>query len=355
MNLLFVNLSKNWGGGEKWFYTVGNAMRERGHTVYWLVYPGSELEQRLAAENLPYQAMKLRTTSLLNSFAMRRLEHWMRSINADAVLLNGSHELKTVGLASWRVKIPKIVFRRGVSYPLKQSFINRWFIYHIPTHFLANAKATFDAFVEAFPPVAELKNLTLNNGIEMAKWTDVPTQPVANRVLMSARLSPEKGIDRALRAIHILKSRGIEAELHILGEGSEKGKLKSLADSLGIADKIIFAGFVQDIRPELAKAWLFLFTPTHGEGTSLALVEAMAMGIPCVAFDTPAMSEVIVPDETGYLAPEGNIEALADHMQKLLEDTELRSRLGYQARQRSMQHFSLKRLAEKLEAFLEED
>lgn len=352
MNLLFVNLSKNWGGGEKWFFTVGKAMRAQGHDVHWLVYPDSELAKRLAAEKLPFTAMKLRSTSLLNSFAMRKLENWLRPKSIEAVLLNGSHELKAVGLAAWRVKIPKIIFRRGVSYPLKYNTINRWFIYHIPTHFLANSQATFDAFAQTFPYIKKLKYTHISNGIEMEKWTEVEARPEAGRIVMAARLSSEKGIDRALQAVQFLKKEGINLQLHILGEGPQKGNLIALAQKLNITEEVSFHGFVQDIRSELAKAWLFLFTPTHGEGTSLALVEAMAMGIPCVAFDTPSMAEVIVPDETGFLAKEGDIEALAGHIKTILQDENLRHRLGLRAKERALQHFSLERLVKELEVFL---
>lgn len=352
MILLFVNLSKNWGGGEKWFFTVGKALRERGHEVHWLVYPGGELAMKLEAEKLPFQAMKLRSGSLLNSFAMRKLEVWLRSISADAVLLNGSHELKAVGLAAWRVKIPKIVFRRGVSYPLKDNFLNRWFIAHIPTHFLANSDATLEAFAETFPYVKTIKHTAIYNGIEMEKWTEIEAKPLPGQLVMCARLSPEKGIDRALKAIHVLKKEGIHFHLNILGDGPESTKLKVLATTLNIPAHVTFHGFVQDIRPELAKAWLFLFTPTHGEGTSLALVEAMALGVPCVAFDTPSMAEVIVHGETGFLAKEGDIAALAGHIKQILLDEALRNQLGHQAKERALQHFSMQRLVGKLEDFL---
>ncbi len=352
MNLLFVNLSKNWGGGEKWFFTVGKALREGGHDVHWLVYPGGELEKRLAGEKLPFEAMKLRTSSLLNSPKMRRLENWMRSISADVILLNGSHELKGVGLAAWRVKIPKIVFRRGVSYPMKQNFLNRWFITHIPTHFLANSQATFEAFAEAFPYVKKLPNATIYNGIEMAEWENISPDPLRGRMLMSARLSPEKGIDRAIRALQLLKAGGIEATLHLLGEGPERSRLQALSQEAGLAEQVVFHGFVEDIRPELAKAWLFLFTPTHGEGTSLALVEAMALGIPCVAFDTSAMSEVITHGENGFLAKEGDVEELASFLKKVLLDEDLRNQMGLRAKEKALQRFSLQRLLDELEAFI---
>lgn len=352
MNLLFVNLSKNWGGGEKWFFTVGKALRARGHEVQWLVYPGSELANRLAAEELPFEAMKLRSTSLVNSFAMRRLENWLRTLSADAVLFNGSHELKAVGIAAWRVKIPKIIFRRGVSYPLKHNSLNRWFIHHIPTHFLANAQATLDAFAETFPYIKKLKHAVIANGIEIVDWAAIETKPQPGQVYMSARLSAEKGIDRALQAIKLLKTEGVSVHLHVLGDGAEKRNLISLAQKLHLTDDVTFHGFVQDIRPELAKAWLFLFTPTHGEGTSMALVEAMALGIPCVAFDTPSMAEVIVPGETGFLAKDGDVESLASQIKTILLDEELRNSLGSQAKERALRQFSLERLVGELEGFL---
>jgi glycosyltransferase involved in cell wall biosynthesis len=352
MKLIFANLSKGWGGGEKWFFTVGKALMARGHEVAWIVYPGSALAQRLRQENLPHYAAPLRTWQLLNPLQMGKLKNWLRRFEADAVLLNASHELKVVGWAAARVGVPKVVLRRGVSYPLSDHAFNRWLIHKVVTHFLANAEATFQAFAARFPFIRSLPHATVYNGIDVASWTRTQPQPKAGHLIMSARLAREKGIDRALQALALLKQRAVSARLSILGEGPDEERLRQLTKELELEDRVQFLGFVEDVPEVLRKGWAFVFTPTHGEGTSLALIEAMALGMPCLAFDTPAMKEVILNGETGYLLPDGDITGLADRLQQLLADSELRHRLGAQAKARAESHFDLSRVAEEVEALL---
>jgi len=76
MNIILVNLSKNWGGGEKWFFTVGKKLKEKGHKVTWLVYPNSELERRLQAHELPFDAMPVPLGSLFNYRKLRHTKRW---------------------------------------------------------------------------------------------------------------------------------------------------------------------------------------------------------------------------------------------------------------------------------------
>lgn len=351
--ILFANLSREWGGGEKWFLTVGLALRARGHDVRLLVYPGSVLERRAIAAEVPCYPIAARTSSLLNPVKLCRLKRFVKRLRPEAVMLNASHELKVIGLVAHWAKVPKVIFRRGVSYAVSQNPYNRWVIRHAVTHFLANSNATFDANVKAFPSLNQKKHLTAYNAIDLTAWQTVEPAPEPGLIVMSARLSPEKGIERAIEAMRLLKRKGVKAHLLILGEGPELTNLQELVAKYNLQSEITFAGFLKDIRPQLKRASIFLFTPHFGEGTSIALIEAMALGIPCVAFETPAMNEVIIHGETGFLAPDGDIEALSGFLQQLLTDEAMRQEMGKKAQLRAEKHFSFDRLVGQVEGFLE--
>jgi glycosyltransferase involved in cell wall biosynthesis len=171
---------------------------------------------------------------------------------------------------------------------------------------------------------------------------------------MSARLSPEKGIDRAIDAVGILHQQGLKAELMVLGEGKERPKLESQIAALGLVSEVQLRGFVENVPAELNSSSIFLFTPRRGEGTSLALIEAMLLELPCVVMDSPAMVEVVIDGETGFVVPEGEVGALAEVLRKLLVNEPLRLEMGRKGKERALAHFTLEGLVDRLAHWLEE-
>ena len=350
--ILLVNLSKIWGGGEKWFLTMGKCLEKEGFPVTWMVYPGSPLEERCKDSKLPHVSLALRLIHL--PILLNTLTQKLREIGPDLILLNASQELKTVGIVGKELGISHIIFRRGVSYPLRPHRLNRWIIKNVVTGFLANSQATYSAFSQAFPCVEEKPHLTLNNGIHIDDWlTDITPNPEPGRLGLVARLSVEKGIDRAILAMKQVKKAGISAELHILGEGPDEERLKQLTQTQNLEDCVVFRGFSKAVREELAKFSLFIFTPKYGEGTSIALVEAMALSLPCLVMDTPAMKEVVLNGETGYVVPDGQTEVLGDKIIELLTDNPKRMTMGKAAKERAATHFNLPFIAKDLAAWIE--
>jgi glycosyltransferase involved in cell wall biosynthesis len=350
--LLLVNLSKSWGGGEKWMFSVAEAWQARGHRVHLLVYPDSALAQRLTEAGIPFSAMALRSLSLLNPVKVGRLAGLLKNLNPDAMLLNASHELKTAGLVGHWVGVPEIVFRRGVSYALTPNRLNRWLLQRVATRFLANSQATFQAMTTAFPSLLSKPHLTLNNGIDPSDWQPDPARRKPFRIGVSARLSPEKGLERLIEAVALVRESVPEVELRIMGEGPQRAELQALAEAKGVAGHVQFAGFVADVVAELQTCQVFGFTPHFGEGTSLALIEAMLLELPCVVMDSPAMSEVVLDGETGFVVPDGDVAALAARFTLLLQQTDLSQSMGKAGRQRALAHFTLDRIVDALQAWV---
>ncbi len=108
-------------------------------------------------------------------------------------------------------------------------------------------------------------------------------------LLMVGRLEPQKGHETVLRA---LASVPAEWKLSLVGTGSLERHLKELAEKLGVMSRVHFLGERQDIPARLADADLFLF-PSHWEGMGLALLEAIAAGVPTLASDLPATRDLL--------------------------------------------------------------
>jgi glycosyltransferase involved in cell wall biosynthesis len=159
------------------------------------------------------------------------------------------------------------------------------------------------------------------------------TQPAGRpRLITVARLSAEKGVDDAIRALAVLGADGVEAELEVVGEGPQRSELEALAGELGVSERIHFAGFVPQ-GPELVRyldqADLFVLA-SRSEGLPHSLVEAMARGLPVVATAIGGIPTFLLAGG-GMVVPVGDPEALGRTVGQLLTDKARWSELSGQA------------------------
>ena len=157
----------------------------------------------------------------------------------------------------------------------------------------------------------------------------LPTVVQEPVVIGMGRFSREKGFDLLVRAMAIVSS---PAKLVLLGEGREERNLRHLAESLGLSRRVEFPGFRKPPYGILRKATVFVL-PSRYEGFPNGLVEAMALGVPCVATRCRTGPEEIIRDgENGLLIPVENPGSMAAAIDRLLRDAKLRERMGRAAR-----------------------
>ena len=147
-------------------------------------------------------------------------------------------------------------------------------------------------------------------------------------VVSVARLHPQKALDVLLCAAATLPR---SVRIAIAGEGPQRAELEALAERLGMAARVHLVGRLEDPREMLGAADAFVL-PSLFEGMPGALLEAMALGLPCVATAIPGTVEVVEDRATGLLVPPSDPEALESALRELLADPELRRRLGAAAR-----------------------
>jgi L-malate glycosyltransferase len=155
------------------------------------------------------------------------------------------------------------------------------------------------------------------------------------------RLEHRKGPDLALDALVSV----LGAELEITGEGPEREALARRAASLGLAPRVRFHGYVEDTRDRLASADAALCS-SREEGLGVALLEAMAMGLPVVALPVGGVPEIVRDGETGWLAAERTSEALAARMRDAMRSESKGKALGRAARETVVREYSACAMAE---------
>lgn len=159
-------------------------------------------------------------------------------------------------------------------------------------------------------------------------------------ILAVGNLYPVKDHATLLRALPELPG----ARVAIAGRGEEEPNLRRLAAELGIEARVHLLGLRDDVDRLLAAADLFV-QPSRSEGLPLAVLEAMAAGLPVVATRVGGMGEAVADGETGILVEPGRPEALAAALRRLLGDDVLRERMGRAARTRAQAEFSVETMA----------
>ena len=149
-------------------------------------------------------------------------------------------------------------------------------------------------------------------------------------IVSVGRLIPAKGFDVLLTAFARVAPEFPAWNLAIVGEGPERGALRRLAESLGIANRATLTGWLAEPGEMLATASLFVMS-SHYEGFPNALVEAMACGLPVISTNWTGSDEIITHELDGLLVPVGRSESLGHAMRRVMGDREMRDRLGQNA------------------------
>ncbi|GAA0820086.1 glycosyltransferase family 4 protein [Streptosporangium amethystogenes subsp. fukuiense] len=147
-------------------------------------------------------------------------------------------------------------------------------------------------------------------------------------VVAAGRLVAQKGFDLLIPAFRQVVDRHPDWRLRIYGTGKKKGQLRALLKEHRLGDNVTLMGRTDRLDEELARASFYVLS-SRFEGLPMVMIEAMTHGLPVVAFDCPTgPADVLTPEVDGLLVPSRDVDALAAAMIRLIEDRELRRRMG---------------------------
>ncbi len=200
------------------------------------------------------------------------------------------------------------------------------------------------------------------NGIDPARWsgggkTTAGAKPAGKGrvpiILSVGRLCPEKAQATLIRVSARLVNAGLYHRLVLVGGGEMAEALRQTARELGVEGSVLLAGEVGDPSGFYQKADVFALSSV-AEGMPNALMEAQLCGLPAVTTDAGGAREVVVDGETGYVVPVGDEAAFAAALRRLLEDPELRQRMGEAGRRRMLDVFSVERMVREVDRLFAE-
>ncbi|HAH05265.1 MAG TPA: hypothetical protein DCM05_01875 [Elusimicrobia bacterium] len=146
-------------------------------------------------------------------------------------------------------------------------------------------------------------------------------------VVSVGNLKPQKNAGDFLRLASLVLMKRPDARFLFVGDGELRRRLEEAAARAGLEGKLVFAGWRKDVPELLAASDLFVLTSLW-EGLPRALVEAMKSGLPCACYATDGVVDVLTDGRNGFTAPQGDWEGLAAKALALLDDEDLRRRLG---------------------------
>ena len=170
---------------------------------------------------------------------------------------------------------------------------------------------------------------------------------------MVARLERHKDQATLIRAARILKERGRNIQVWLIGEGNRRLELEHLIHDNNVREIVKLLGMRRDVADLIGHMHLFAFSTTPDEGLGIALLEAMAAGVPIVASDVGACREVLDNGQSGYLVSPGDPVALADAIDAVCSDAPSAQERAAKARQKVLREFSIEEMAWRYAALLD--
>jgi sugar transferase (PEP-CTERM/EpsH1 system associated) len=211
---------------------------------------------------------------------------------------------------------------------------------------VSHAIATYATQVIGIPAD---KLVVIPNGIDLEKYTNLPSQNQARtrfglpqkEFIIGAigRLHPVKGYSTLLQAFIQIARERLQTHLLFVGEGPDRQKLAAQAARAGLSERVTFLENQVDI-PGLLPGLDVLAMPSLHEGLGIVAIEAMAAGLPVVGTRVGGIPEVVIDGESGLLTPPSDAQALAEALLRLINDPDLRKRLGLAGRAHVYAHFS---------------
>ncbi len=242
---------------------------------------------------------------------------------------------------------PPIGARESVALRFKDLWLDR---------VVVGAHENIDAFVQEMGRKRS-KMRVIHTGIELTRWTPDLDREAARAELglgpdvlvvgTHSRLDDErKGVNYFIEMAAQLAPRFERARFLIAGDGLLRPALQAQAAALGVAERVVFAGWRTDIPRILAAMDVFVMQSTF-EGGPTTVLEAMAAQRAVVATCVGMVPEVINDGETGLITPVRDSHALAQAVSRLLEDGALRERMARRAREHALGHFSIQQMVDR--------
>jgi glycosyltransferase involved in cell wall biosynthesis len=353
--VLHLNTETGWRGGEAQTLYLAEGLEKRGVRCLVVVPPGCPLERRAAARGLAVASVPMHGEWDL--LAARRVAALARHHGAGLLHYHTAHAVGIGTLATLFAGRRPAVAARRLSFRIRGRLLGRLKYSWRVDRVIAVSEAIRRSLIAQ--GIAAGRVVTIHSGIDPGRFSGGDRNRFRGSIAAATRswprdawligtaahLAAHKAIGLFLEAAEMASRDLPQARFVVVGRGEEEGALRHEAARLGLQDRILFAGFRDDMPDVMAGLDLFVLPSTSGEGSPAVLKEAMAAGLPVAATALDGVEEIIQDARHGLLTPPGDAPALARAVVTLSRDGDLRQRLSIEARRR-VAEFTIDRMVD---------
>ncbi len=342
MRILHVDTQKGFRGGEQQLLWLAVGLKNRGiETAVACIE--DELYSRCLENGI--KTIKLSKNRLKNISEVARIGK-----NFDIIHAHASHAHTICALSKMSNKKP-LVYTRRVDYKHKNDPITK-FKYRNTDKIVCVARYVCEVLrhtigIEDFEVIHSATNPLLEKSVDLEKVKAIKGQFKHSTIIGTATaLTEQKNIPNLISAAEIILKKRKDVVFLVLGEGHLREKLECLVKSKGLEDRFRFMGFKKDIENYIKTFDLFVL-PSDYEGLSGAVLNAMLLRVPVVSTDAGGLSEVVFNRETGILVERNRSKDLAEAIETVLDDKDLREKIIENAYKLVKENFSVDKMVEK--------
>lgn len=359
-DVLFLTASLSGGGAERKCVTLANAFSEKGYFVTVLTTsPESDKDYRLdpgvSRIAMPDMLGEKRDSwsrirALLHRIRIAR--HHLRKLHPKHVVSLGHPE----GLLAFLCKPSRsahCIWTMLSSQAPESQDLRYRLLFRLARRRNTLVVTQTKSIEEEYRSAGFTNLITIPNPVFIPSMTSGEQRVERTfRIISVGRLVPQKSYETLIESLAILDRTHTEWQCTIVGNGPEREALERKCRSCGVASKVLFPGWVKDVRELIGRSDAFVLTSLF-EGQPNALLEAMSESIPCIAtnFKGGAAMELLGSTEAGVVVPVGDTQGIANAIQSLIKDPRRRRELGARGR-KTVEAFGVGRISEVWEATL---
>ena len=343
--IMFVIPALRDGGAERVITRLASGLTKKGYEIHILEFfkpvSGYVLEDAVHRHSMfAHEEEYRKTTFLQRNKLIRKM---IKQIDPDAIVPFLEYVCQKVQLAVFGTKY----FRRVTVTIRNSPTVGNWVykLRRLTSIALSNSCITqSQRQKEFFPRWLRGKIDVVANPVDYIEEAFCENAQKV-KFVAAGRLVPQKNYPLLIEAFARVAAQR-EADLDIFGAGELKESLREMVANKGLCDRIFIRDYSHDLLGEYRKSSIYVLS-SDWEGMPNAMMEAMALGMPCIATDCPTgPAELIADGKTGLLVPMNDADALASAMIKLIDEPNLRKQMGLSAREYIIRTYGLESITQ---------
>lgn len=332
--------NKVWGGGEQYVYDLCQRLSQDVFPVTVVCRPYSAIYDKLRHLNATVVQMPLKgAVDIVSVWRLARLlcqgEYVIHAHNFKDALTAAMARRLSGNSSRVKLIITRHLVKKG-----SNNLLYRWLYGQVDKVVFVSELARQE-FMLSQPNIAYDKTCVIHNSIALPAERKCSETIILREkynlkdstaiIMYHGRLAEEKGIEVLIEALGIIRNADFFLIIAGTGEAEYTKRLRELALSCGIADKLDFVGFLQEVIPYIRQCDFGVLPSIARESFSLACLEYMSQGKCVIASDNGGQSEYLISEKNGILTPPGNSKSLSNKIKQLIEDKNMRNSIGGQA------------------------